>query len=68
MEATESQEFTAPVPRRKVYFDGTEVEVWENPDVHFGATPADLKGFFNEGSWVALFNAMALASRPEHDA
>ncbi len=51
--------------RKKVYFDGTEVEVWENPDAHFGATPADLKCFFSEGSWIALFNAMTLAARPD---
>ena len=54
--------------RRKVYFDGDEVEVWENPDIHFGATPADLKGYYYEGSWVALFNAMTLASRPDSHA
>ena len=50
---------------QKVYFDGAEVEVWENPDTHFGASPSDLKGFFDEGSWVALFNAMTLASSPD---
>lgn len=54
--------------RQKVYFDGTEVEVWENPDVHFGASPDDLRGFYQEGSWVALFNAMTLASNAENHA
>ncbi len=54
--------------RQRVYFDGDEVEVWENPDVHFGATPSDLKGFFREGSWIALFNAMTLAAAPDRRA
>ena len=59
-------EATKTVPeRRKVYFDGDEVEVWENPDAHFGATPEDLKAYFDEGSWIALFNAMTLAARPD---
>ena len=50
---------------QKLYVDGDEVEVWENPDAHFGASPADLKAYFNEGSWVALFNAMTLTSMPD---
>lgn len=65
MKNVETIEFTDALERKRVYFDGTEVEVWENPDAHFGATPSDLKEFFHEGSWVALFNAMTLASRPD---
>ena len=60
MESTKERE-----ARQKLYFDGDEVEVWENPDAHFGASPAGLKAYFNEGSWVALFNAMTLTSQPD---
>ncbi len=50
---------------RTVYVDGAPMQVWDNPDASFGATPEDLRGFRREGSWVALFNAIALSARLE---
>jgi hypothetical protein len=49
--------------RRWVVYDGRAVQVWENPDVSFGATPAHLRRYFEGGSWVLLFNAITLAAR-----
>ena len=46
---------------RTLYVGDTEVEVWEHPEVRFGVTPADLRRYFEQGHWVALFNAMTLA-------
>lgn len=54
---------TNPGERRWVVYEGRAVEVWENPDVSFGASPAHLRQYFEGGSWVLLFNAMTLAAR-----
>ena len=47
---------------RKMYVGDTEVEVWEHPEVRFGVTPTDLRTYFENGHWVALFNAMMLST------
>jgi hypothetical protein len=48
--------------RTRMYVGGQPLEIWENPDVAFGTTEEDLQKFMDQGSWVALFNAVMLAS------
>ena len=47
---------------RTIHVDGATVEVWENPDVSFGANPDDLRAYHARGDWVALYNAITLAA------
>ena len=53
----------APQPQQ-LYVSGKLVEYWENPELPFRWTPADLKRYARRGQWVLLFNALALTSAP----
>lgn len=47
---------------RTIHVDGAVVEMWENPDVPFGASPDDLRAYHARGDWIALYNAISLAA------
>jgi len=46
--------------RRRIFVSGQLVEYWEHPDIAFGWTPEDLRGYADRGDWVLLFNALLL--------
>jgi hypothetical protein len=58
------------IDRSRIFINGKRVEVWENPDVRFGCTEADLDSYISRGAWVLLFNAVTLIAplppRVEH--
>ena len=52
-----------------MFVSGQLVEYWENPELPFGWTHADLQGYVDRGAWVLLFNAVVLTAprpMPEH--
>ena len=50
---------------KRMFVSGALVEYWENPELPFGWTDADLQGYVDRGAWVLLFNAVVLtAPRP----
>ena len=55
-----------PIRPRRVFVLGQQVEYWEHPDVPFGWSPEDLRGYAEREDWVLLFNAIFLAA-PRHE-
>ena len=50
---------------KRMFVSGQLVEYWENPELPFGWTEADLQDYVDRGAWVLLFNAVLLtALRP----
>jgi len=50
------------IPPRRVFVSGRQLEYWEHPDVPFGWSREDLRGYTERGDWVLLFNAIFLAA------
>ncbi len=48
--------------RRWLWMGGRAVEIWENPEIAFGATTEHMRLYTERGEWVLLFNAMTLAA------
>lgn len=57
-------ETTLGTRTQRFYVAGEPVEYWEDPDVTFDCTPEQLRGYAQQGSWVLLFNALAMMSSP----
>ena len=51
-----------PIRPGRVLVFGQQVEYWEHPDVPFGWSREDLRGYTERGDWVLLFNAIFLAA------
>src|SRR5207237_1296090 len=50
---------------KRMFVSGQLVEYWENPELPFGWTEADLQDYVDRGAWVLLFTAVLLpAPRP----
>ena len=45
---------------RRIWVEGSAIDVWENPGVHFSWTPSAIEGYVRAGQWESLFNALVL--------
>ena len=56
------------IPPIRLSVSGQQVEYWEHPDVVFGWSGEDLRGYAERGDWVLLFYAIVLSTpRAETD-
>lgn len=47
---------------RRIWVDGTPIDVWENPGVRFSWTPDAIRSYLRTERWESLFNALVLIS------
>lgn len=47
---------------RRIWVDGTPIDVWENPRVRFSWTPDAIRSYAHTERWESLFNALVLIS------
>jgi hypothetical protein len=45
---------------RRIWVDGTPIDVWESPGVRFSWTPSAIEGYARAERWESLFNALVL--------
>ncbi len=52
--------------RKKFFVEGRQVDFWEDPNIPFAWNRDDLEEYAMREEWVKLFNAIMLASQPQH--
>jgi len=45
---------------RRIWVDGTPIDVWENPRAHFSWTSSAIRSYACTERWESLFNALVL--------
>ena len=45
---------------RRIWVNGTPIDVWENPRVRFSCTPDAIRRYARSECWESLFNALVL--------
>lgn len=48
--------------KHRLFVNGQQLEIWENPALPFGCALNDLETYCLNARWILLFNAMVLAA------